>query len=95
MAQTKPDMIVTDKWQSVNSVTGVAIGVQMLMANKSNTQIVVAEGTEPLSTSYDGYPLETRGLFGANLVIAASSLEIWVRVQEGKGTGIINVQEDA
>lgn len=95
MAQTRPDMIVTDTWQSVNAVTGISLGVQMLMANKSNTHIVVAEGTEPLSTSYDGYPLETRGLFGANLIIDANSLEIWVRVQEGKGTGLINVQEDA
>ena len=95
MAQTRPDMIVTDTWQSVNSVTGISLGTQMLMANKSNTQIVVAEGTEPLSTSYDGYPLGTGSLFGSNLIVDSGSLEIWVRVREGKGTGIINVQEDA
>ena len=88
-------MIVTDTWQSVNSVTGISLGTQMLMANKSNTPIVVAEGTEPLSTSYDGYPLEIRGTFGGNLIIDLDSLEIWVRVAEGKGTGILNVQEDA
>lgn len=95
MAQTIPDMIVTNTWQSVNATTGITLGTQMLLANKTNTHIVVAEGTQPISTSYDGYPLETRGKFGGNIIIDPDSLEIWVRVAEGKGTGLISVQEDA
>jgi len=94
MAQTRPDMIVTDTWQSVNSVTGITLGVKMLMANKSNTYMMVAEGTEPLSTSYDGFPLAVKGMFSGSLIIDADSLEIWVRVAEGKGTGLISVQEE-
>ncbi len=95
MAQTIPDMEVTSSWQSVNVEAGVTVGTAMLMVNKSNSQIVVAEGTEPTPDSLDGWPLEERGKFNSSLIIDADSLEIWVRISEGKGTGLINVQEDA
>lgn len=94
MAQTIPNITVTNEWQSINSLSGIAIGTAIYIQNKSPLDMYIAEGTQPSSNSTDGAVLTPLREIDSAVSILAGSLEIWVRLTTNREntTGIVNVQ---
>lgn len=93
MAQTIPDITITTAWQSLNTLSGIAVGTAMAADNKSTTLVLLAEGTQPSANDLDGVPLTTYRDTKSTRTIVAGSLEIWARVGASSSTGRITVQE--
>lgn len=92
MAQTIPDITITTVWQSLNTLSGIAIGTAMQVDNKSTALILLVEGTQPNAIDVDGVPLTAYSGNKSTRSIEAGSLEIWVRIDAASSTGRITVQ---
>ena len=93
MSQTIADKIVTPIWQSLNTLSSIPIGTEMIVHNKSTSLMILAEGTQPDVNSLDGVPLTSYRDNGASRIIASGSLEIWVRINGNTSEGKLSVQE--
>jgi hypothetical protein len=93
MAQTIADKTITTTWQSINTLSGIAVGDAMIIDNKSGSLILLAEGTEPAANNRDGVPLTTYKDTKSTKVMPALSLEIWGRVDADSGTAKVSIQE--
>lgn len=92
MAQTIPDITITTAWQSLNTLSGIAIGTAMQADNKSTALILMSEGTQPAADNVGGVPLTSYAGNKSTRSIEAGSLEIWVRIDADSSTGRITVQ---
>ena len=87
MAQTIPDLIVTQEWQSITVLSAAAgvtvpVGTEMDLQFKSMTgHIYVSEGTEPPYGSTQGRMITT---IERSMRSEARSDEQWVRTNEGE-----------
>lgn len=94
MAQTIADITITPTWQSLNTLSGIAIGSAMTIDNKSTSLVLLAEGTQPSASSKDGVPLTTYRGTNSTKIIPSGSLEIWARIEAASSTAKITVQEN-
>ena len=89
MAQTIPDIEITEDWKNIEVLTNGAIteGSAFNIQNKENRgkRIIWAEGTEPTPESTDGGVIYADG---ENRVanFDAGSLMIWFRTYSGEAT---------
>lgn len=79
MAQTIPDITVTTSWQSLNTLSGIAVGEPMFIQNKGRIGVYLAEGTQPSAGSKDGVYLGISLWNSDKINVESGSLEIWVR----------------
>ncbi len=89
MADTLDDIIVSDAWQSVYTLSSIAAGTNLFIQNKSSTPVVVATGTQPLAASNKGFAVPS---FEA-VIVDGSPTDVWVRTSVDKRSGIIFVEE--
>lgn len=85
------DITITPTWQSLNTLSSIAVGTSLKLQNKGKNFILVAEGSSaPLSSSKEGEVVTT--LFGPepSKIIATGSEEIWVRtINNGNTTAFV------
>lgn len=93
MAQTIADITLDETWQSLNTLTGLAVGTAMVINNKSNSTCLLSEGTQPTVGSSQGVPITSWHHTESIKIIPVSSLEIWGRVPADTGTAKLSVQE--
>lgn len=92
MAQTIADLVITNSWQSINTLTGISVGDAMTIDNKSTSLVLLAEGTQPSASSKDGVPLTTYRGTNSTKIIPSGSLEIWARIEAESSEVRITVQ---
>jgi 2-methylaconitate cis-trans-isomerase PrpF len=80
---------INDKWQSVYTLSGIAVGTAVEIQNQSSNKIWLAESTEkPLDTKYVGGELRQ----GASADVTQGSQDVWVRAADTGFTGEILVE---
>lgn len=81
-------------WQSLNVLSGIAVGSAMVIQNKStNWFYMVESNTQPVDSSTEGVDVTSLHYNYAVVTTDAGDLEYWVRpVDYGKSVRI-NVQE--
>jgi hypothetical protein len=67
---------VTTQWQSLNTISGLAIGTAIFVQSHSSTTVLVKQqATQPAAGSMDAVMLDPRQPWG----ITSGSQETWVR----------------
>lgn len=92
MAQTLPDIPITQEWQSINTLSGISVGDFMVVNNKSLTEVILSEGTKPPTASLQGVVLTSYRDHKSTKEIIEGSLEIWARIAGQAGTARITIQ---
>ena len=84
MAETIADIIIgSDEFVSLNSLSGIAVGIEYTIQNKgSNAILLIESAVKPSATITDGALLTTADMNYAVALIPAGSLEIWARSQQ-------------
>jgi len=90
MAQTIPDILINDTWQSINALTGIDVGTSFDVQKKGLKHIILAEGTQPDEGSTSGRVLTD---FETITTVATGSLEIWAR-SPGDGICYAHISEN-
>lgn len=95
MATTIPDIKITSEWQSLNSLSGIAVGTSFLVNNKGNVGILMYENTTiPTDNTSNNGILLTPPFWSASCkYVETGSGEIWVKcTTPASSTGLITVQ---
>ncbi len=92
MAQTIADITISDTWVNLNTASGISVGDEMKILNKSPTWVRIAEGTEPALTSTDGLVLTDMDRNYAQLEVPSGSLTIWAKTTQNGRTIKLSVQ---
>ena len=93
MAQSIADIEITTTWQSVNTLSGIAVGTAFELINKSNRELLVWKGTTPVADSVDGIPVASFPNEYCNVIFEAGELDIWCRVNvDDSGPAKVHVQ---
>tara|TARA_R110000851_G_scaffold20753_2_gene62561 strand:- start:1338 stop:1622 length:285 start_codon:yes stop_codon:yes gene_type:complete len=93
MAQTIADITVTTAWQSINTLSSISVGTEIIVDNKTIAVVLMSEGTQPSADSKQGVPLTTYADNLSSRTIKSGSLEVWIRVESDTGTARIVAQE--
>jgi len=81
MAQTLPDIVLNKTWQSINTLSGIAVGTSMIIQTKGAFhKVILAEGTQPTSDSRDGRMIDRKQ---RDASVIDGSDEIWGRTVSG------------
>ena len=95
--ETIPDILVdTSAWVDINTVSGIAVGTEMQIINKSIAWVTYFEGAvAPSVDSTDGTPSTSLYESDAKVTIKVGSLKIWAKARQvGAYTSVkLNVQE--
>ncbi|MFM1687941.1 hypothetical protein ACJ7VZ_05370 [Aeromonas salmonicida] len=88
------DMIVKKEWISINKATGILVGEEFIISNKSFSEMVLQESsTQPDANDFSGPLLTMSRTYGSQTTCKAGSKEAWIRVfGEETEIGTINVQ---
>mgnify|MGYP003636020330 CR=1 FL=1 len=93
MAQTIADIPVTTTWQSINTLSSISVGTEIIVDNKTIAVVLMSEGTQPAADSKQGVPLTAYADNLSSRTIKSGSLEVWIRVESDTGTARIVAQE--
>lgn len=81
MAQSIDDIRIDNTWQSLNVLSGVAVGSEFSIQNKSGKVISLREGAQPAADYKGGKSLGS----GETTTAVAGSLEVWCLAIHGDG----------
>lgn len=90
-----PDITANStEFQSVNTLTGIAVGAEMALQLKGTSWCYLVESsTQPADDSTEGVILTNLSFsYGVGSVDAGSD-EIWIRCSQSGRTSVLNVQE--
>ena len=81
MADTIPDITIgNDVFYSVNSLSGIAVGTEIIISNKSNSTVLIqVKNTQPSSASTAGVVMHTPPNETSIKTVTAGENEVWVR----------------
>ena len=89
MSDTIDDVIITNTWNNIYSLSGISVGTSIQVQNKGSSYVLLAiSATQPASGSLKGYVLEP---FKACLVDAGET-GLWGMTTGGEATSPLNVQ---
>lgn len=75
------DILVTNEWQSLNTLSSTVVGTELQIQNKGSSHVVLYENpTQPSADSVEGEVVATLYVDGEHTkIILEGSGEVWVR----------------
>lgn len=93
MAQTLNNYSISQGWVSLNTLSSIPVGEEMIITNKGVEWVLLAEGTEPAIDSKDGVLLTSVSTEDSSKGVVKGSLEIWAKSTDATNNAIVNIQE--
>lgn len=81
MANTIPDITISnDLFSSVNTLSGVAVGTEIIISNKSNSTVLLqVSNTQPSSGSTDGVVMHVPPQSTSIKTVTSGENEVWAK----------------
>lgn len=94
MADTNPDVQVSNTaWTDINTATGIVVGTEIILTNKSTSVILVQTVTaQPSADSTDGVPLSVLPESTAVKTVTAGESKVWAK-SIGFDNALLSVQD--
>lgn len=81
-------VLINNQWQSLNTLSGYAVGTALLVQSQSANRVYVKQQTaQPSERSLDGVTLSNSDLWQ----VTSGSLNTWVKVDDTSGQLFVEV----
>lgn len=81
-------VLINNQWQSLNTLSGYAVGTALLVQSQSANRVYVKQQTaQPSESSLDGVTLSNSDLWQ----VTSGSLNTWVKVDDTAGQLFVEV----
>jgi len=81
VADTIADILISNQnYVSINTLTSIAVGTEIILTNKSNSEVLLqVSSSQPSASSKDGIPLQIQPYSSATKTVTSGENEVWAK----------------